>query len=509
MKRNMKSYKKLFFQYSSPRLEEFVSEWTKHRAQHAISNQRDFDELKLELPFEGIASQPKDMGEIVEELKSVLLPGSVNMSSPYFIGHMTTHLPNFVFPIAQLLVALNQNVVKEETSKVLTLYERKLIAEMHQLIYGGPRGFYQQRVFDKNETLGIVCSGGTLANISALLCARNKAFPQWKEIGMNTFNSTIPVIICSERAHYSMEKAARMLGLGSKCLQKIPVDRNQKMRIDLLEMKLKECYRNKRSIIALVGVAGTTECGSIDPLFEMAQLAQQYKTHFHVDAAWGGAFLFSKRRAVLFKGIEMADTVTLDPHKQLYVPMGMGMLFFKDPHLADEMELTAEYTIRKNSFDLGQRSFEGSRPAHALYLKMNLDMLGKSGYAQLVDDSADLARKFAEMIYLSEDFQLLIRPELNIILYRYLPKEYRDLQPKDFTAEINEQIDQMNLDLQKRQFLSGRTFVSRTHLCIKRFGENPITCLRVVLANPMTEVLHLEEVLNHQREIVKAIVNSG
>jgi glutamate/tyrosine decarboxylase-like PLP-dependent enzyme len=193
--------------------------------------------------------------------------------------------------------------------------------------------------------------------------------------------------------------------------------------------------------------------------------------------------------------------VTHDPHKQLYVPMGMGMLFFKDPYLAQEMEITAEYTIRKNSFDLGQRSFEGSRPAHALYLKMNLDMLGKSGYAQLVDDSVDLARKFAQMIYLSDDFQLLILPELNIILYRYLPKVYRNLRPKDFTAEINAQIDQVNLDLQKRQFLSGRTFVSRTRLSIKRYGENPITCLRAVLANPMTDASHLEEILNHQREI--------
>ena len=176
-----------------------------------------------------------------------------------------------------------------------------------------------------------------------------------------------------------MDKALDVLGLGEKSLVRIPVDEEFKIRIDLVKKEIEKVEKEGGIVLSLIGLAGSTETGSFDDLNELANLAEQHSIHFHVDAAWGGPLMFSKSLSYRLKGVERADTVTMDGHKQLYVPMGCGLLFFRHPDSSNWVKKTAKYIIRKESFDMGKFTLEGSRPATGIHLHSNLHILGVRG----------------------------------------------------------------------------------------------------------------------------------
>jgi glutamate decarboxylase len=256
--------------------------------------------------------------------------------------------------------------------------------------------------------------------------------------------------------------------------------------------------------LALVGIAGTTETGNIDPLEEMADLAQEIGCHFHVDAAWGGPTLFSERHRHLMSGIERADSVTIDAHKQLYVPMGAGMVVFKDPTALSAIEHHANYILRHGSKDLGSHTLEGSRPGKALLVHAGLSIIGRKGYEMLIDMGVEKAKAFAHRISQRPDFELTSIPELNILTYRYCPVNLQQSLSKataEQAQEINSLLDQVNQLLQKDQREAGKSFVSRTRLR-GPVHDQEITVMRVVLANPLTTEEILESVLDEQCTIV-------
>ncbi len=235
----------------------------------------------------------------------------------------------------------------------------------------------------------------------------------------------------------------------------------------------------------------------------MAELASARKIHFHVDAAWGGPVLFSKLHRKILAGIERADTVTIDGHKQLYLPMGTGVVLMKDPQLARVIEKSANYIVRAGSRDLGRRAVEGSRPATSLYLHAALHLIGQSGYEALIDAGIDRAHFMAGAIRARPDFELLAEPELNILVYRYIPPEIRGRTPS--RAE-NEAINALNVRLQETQREDGRAFISRTLLANTRHGPDlPIVSLRAVLANPLTGKEDIEAVLAEQSRLGNAL----
>lgn len=199
-------------------------------------------------------------------------------------------------------------------------------------------------------------------------------------------------------------------------------------------------------------------------------------------------------------------------HKQLYMPMGCGLCFFRDPRTSENVRKTAAYIIRKDSYDLGKFTLEGSRPANAVYLHSNLNILGIRGYEILVDRSVRMTRYLANLIIEASDYELLTDPMTNILLYRCLPTPYRQYK-KDgivtrvFSASDNEAIDAMNVQLQTLQSLGGRTFVSRTTVLSPKLCHSGcrIVALRVVIANPLTYEADLNRVLADQRTLIKQI----
>lgn len=482
----------------------------------SVSTDIELSALRQQFSDSRLPSGPSDVDAYLEYLSSNVVAHSIRTSSPRFIGHMTSALPHFVRPISKLLTVLNQNVVKVETAKSLSPYERQTLAIMHRLVYGCAGEFYEQHAQHSESTLGMLVSGGTLANLTALWCARNTCFaPRGDFRGIEEdglpealacYGAQQAVVIGSNMLHYSFEKIAGILGIGTRSLRKVKTDARQRIDLSALRKTIEDCRARHQRIIALVGVAGATETGTIDPLDEMADIAEEFGVHFHVDAAWGGALLFSARHRHKLAGIERADSVTIDAHKQLYAPMGLGMLLLRAPQLAKVIEKQAHYVVRRGSFDLGRRTLEGSRPAMSLFLHAALNILGRQGYEFLVDEGIRKALYMVDSIARRPEFAVLVTPEINILTYRFLPEQFRaKAKTGELTAADNAVIDGMNEALQKAQRRAGRNFVSRTRVEVQCEGQPlSVIALRVVLANPLTTEADIDAVLDDQVRIAQA-----
>ena len=476
-----------------------------------------FQSLQASFKESRLPVDPARAESYLDYLASNVISHSTRTSSPRFIGHMTSALPYFVRPLAKLMTAMNQNVVKTETSKAFTPYERETLAMIHRLIYNFSDGFYDEHIQQRESTLGMIVSGGTLANITALWCARNSAlrakngFTGIEKEGLlaalEFYGYRDAVIIGSALMHYSFEKAADTMGIGTRNIIKIPVDGKNRINLQALKQAVSDCQSRSKLIIAIVGIAGTTDFGSIDPLSEMAEIAGEANVHFHVDAAWGGPVLFSERHHRKLAGLDKADSVTIDGHKQMYLPMGIGMVLLRDPHKASFIEKQARYIVRPGSYDLGKRSLEGSRPGMALFLHAALNIVGRKGYEFLIVEGIRKAQYMADSIRARPEFELLTEPEINILTYRYIPEALREkAERRELTDADNNEINKFNVGLQKAQREAGRTFVSRTLWNTSQYGlDLSIVALRVVIANPLTKESDIDVVLNDQTEIAASL----
>lgn len=483
-----------------------------------VATEKSLTDIEKDFTDSHIPESPSFVSDHTQTLLDTLIAQSVHTASPHFIGHMTSALPNFQLPLSKLMIGLNQNLVKVETSKAFTPLERQVIGMMHRLTYQCDDDFYNNWMHSPEHSLGAFCSGGTIANITALWVARNTLLgPKGDFRGiakeglfkaLKHYDYEGLAILISERGHYSLKKSADVLGIGQDSLIPIPTDKNQKIDCNALEQTCKQLQKDKIKILSIVGIAGTTETGNIDPLDKMADIAEHYGCHFHIDAAWGGATLLSNQYRHLMKGIERADSVTIDAHKQMYVPMGAGLVIFKNPASVAAIEHHAEYIIRQGSKDLGSHTLEGSRSGMAMLVYANLNIISRSGYELLINQSIERAKLFAGLITDHPEFELTTEPELCILTYRYVPAEIQEklnnVSPEVQQA-VNQQLDGLTKFIQKRQRESGKSFVSRTRLYIPRYHHDnhsaKITVFRVVLANPLTTEEILSSILEEQCQI--------
>lgn len=465
------------------------------------------------------AEPRKKLADVIKDIIDEIAPRAVNVASPYFIGHMTSAIPFFMVHLKAITSALNQNVVKLETSKVLSVLEKQILAKIHRLIFNFKESFYLEHVQNTDTTLGVFTSGGTTANLTALWVARNRCLPprgDFETIEKNGYYAAMKahglermVILVSKRGHYSLRKAAGILGLGNQNI--IPIDVDAKQRIDLKKLKatIKSLLSDKKTrIMSLIGVAGATETGIIDPLPALADICERHGIHFHVDAAWGGPVLLSEKYGKLLRGIERADSVTIDCHKQFYMPMSSGMVYFRDPKALDTIVYHARYVIRPGSVDLGMKSLEGSREANSLILDSALKIMGSKGFALMIEHGIETARLFARKIKQRPLFELITEPSLNILTYRMVPPDIKQkLGSADMKQrqELDAVLDDINIKIQRIQREAGKSFVSRTRLRNTPDAPHNIVVLRSVLMNPMTNSQILDEILDEQEAILNSL----
>jgi len=479
-----------------------------------------------------IPENPLLIKDVLSEIKSKIIKHSVKVESPYYIGHMTSAIPYFMILIEMIIAALNQNQVKIETAKASSFVERELVAWLHNLIFERKSSFYEKNIHNPRIALGNVTSGGTISNITALMVAREKAFPQdgdfpglrmaGSDKALRHYGYKRGVIIVSTRGHYSINKAANLLGIGESNVINIPVDGNNHIDIKKLRRKIKSLQENsidgKTKIIAIVGIAGTTETGNIDDLTALGEIAVETGSHFHVDACWGGPALLVDEYRPMFKGIEMADSVSIDTHKLLFCPIGMGMVIFKSEKDLNLIKHSSHYIIRRDSVDTGRFTLEGSRPFACLKPWAALKIIGRKGYGLLFQHARESTNYLRSILDHCGNFEVLNIPELFILTYRFIPEAAREQisiwegissysnrgkarEAKKKIRNINRLINGLNVKLHRELRRDDTTFVSRTTLESTRYRPQNIVVLRAILINPLTDKKVLDDIVETQNRI--------
>lgn len=489
-----------------------------------------------------IPRSPHLLKEIFAEIEQNIIANSVKVGSPYYVGHMTSAVPYFTILIEIIMASLNQNQVKIETARASTFVERELLSWIHRLIYNREPAFYTANIQNHNVALGNVTLDGTLANLTAMLVARNKLFkPEGSFKGITRaglaaayshYNCEKAVIIVSQRGHYSFDKIARIIGIGDDNIIKIPVDQDNKINIKELEKvcsDIEEYNKNnekKIRVLSLIGIAGTTETGNIDNLDTLNTIARRMDTHFHVDAAWGGPVLLVNKYKHLFRGIESADSVTFDSHKLLYSPLSAGMVLFKDENDLSYLKHVSTYILRPQSMDQGRFTVEGSRPFSALRPWVALKVLGSEGFKLLFENAFSLTSTIRNLVETHPNFEPINNPELFIFNYRYAPgkvqMELRELmnrikgkpdsppvlEAKKRIEQINKILNDLNKALHRMIRAVDNSFVSRTVLESTRYTGQPILVLRSVTINPLTTAEILEEIITEQNLLGEKLYQS-
>ena len=536
IKANLEYLKKLFIMPDSPdkfiefgqELLEMIHDFFKEKG--GIHSSISLPELSHIFNQTAIPEDPHLIKDVLSEIKDKVIAHSVKVANPYYIGHMTSAIPYFMILLEMIIAALNQNQVKIETAKASSFVERELMAWFHRLIYNRSEAFYERNVQNPRVALGNATADGTVSNLTAFLVAREKAFPPDGEFpgvrvagmegGLRHYGYSRGVILVSSRGHYSIQKAANLLGLGEDNVLAIPVDGNHRIDIRRLAQKVKSLRKEKGTkIVAITGIAGTTETGSVDPLEEMADLAHEARSHFHVDACWGGSALLVDEYRPLLKGIEKADSVSVDAHKLLYCPMAMGLVLFENEKDLNTIKQTSQYVIRRNSVDMGRFTLEGSRPFDSLKPWAALKIMGRDGYRLLMRSARENTSTLQEILDGCGNFETLNTPELFILIYRFIPRQVQEQLAKWQSErretvsrrkiktldrnirKVNHVVNALNIKLHKALRRDDTTFVSRTKLESTRYRPQNIVVLRAVLINPLTDGAVLKEIVDTHNRI--------
>ena len=475
-------------------------------------------------------TDPELIVDVLYEIKEKIIRHSVKVGNPYYIGHMTSAIPYFMILIEMIIAALNQNQVKIETAKASTFVEREFLGWMHQLVFRRGKTFYRRTIQNPKIALGNVTVDGTLANLTALWVAREKAFPAKRPFAgiskdgmaaaLTHYGYTSTVVLVSRLAHYSLDKSMDVLGLGSRSLIKIPVNANNQVDCTKMRLKITELKKKKIKIMAIIGIAGTTETGNIDDLKQLREIANECGAHYHVDAAWGGATLLTHRYRHLLEGIDRADSVSIDTHKLFYTPMSMGLVLFRDDRDLMRVKYTAGYVIRKSSVDQGRFTLEGSRKFDVLKPWAALKVFGTDGFQTLFDHAFTLTADLNQLIKASHNFEAMNHPQLFIHVFRFVPKDVQKaltcmgpatgktpqaVATRKKRKEINSLLNTLNVELHRAIRAEDSTFVSRTTLTTTRYAPQPIVVLRSVTVNPLTTREILEEIVAKQEKMGLAL----
>ena len=539
IKANLEYLRKLFIMPDSPdkfiefgqELLEMIHDFFKEKG--GIHSSITLPDLSRIFNQTDLPESPHLIKDVLAEIKTKVVAHSVKVGSPYYIGHMTSAIPYFMILLEMIIAALNQNQVKIESAKASSFAERELVAWFHRLVFGRSDGFYQKHIQNPRVALGNVTSDGTISNLTALAVAREKAFPPDGDFpgartagvprALKHYRYEKGVILVSARGHYSIKKAANLLGLGEENVLSIPVDEHHRTDLKRLIQKIKSLKGRRQGerakIVAVVGIAGTTETGNIDPLDEIGDLAQEAGTFYHVDACWGGSALLLDEYRPLLKGIEKADSVSIDAHKLLYCPMSMGIVVFKSEKDLHAIRHTSQYVIRRNSVDMGRFTIEGSRPFSSLKAWASLKIIGREGYRLLFRSAQENTTGLQRFLDKAGHFEILNHPELFILIYRFIPARVKEhlhvwvSERKDAGSsnrarkqerkirKVNQLINALNIKLHKVLRQDDTTFVSRTMLESTRYRPQNIVVLRAVLINPLTDEPVLEEIVNTQMRL--------
>jgi glutamate/tyrosine decarboxylase-like PLP-dependent enzyme len=330
-------------------------------------------------------NRARPLEEVVSDVEKMLRTWQVQVTHPRYFGLFNPSV-TLASVIADTLVAMyNSQLANWRTSPVGNEVER------HTL------GWLAAKFGLPEEALATFTSGGTEANLSSVVVALTRAFPEYGEHGLRRLAAQ-PSIYLTPETHHSFSKIAHMAGLGRRALRSIPTDRGLKMNLEELKRQVAEDRKNGLAPFMVIGTGGTTAAGVIDPLPEIGEFCGEEGLWFHVDAAYGGSAIISPKLRHYLAGIGAADSITCDAHKWLSVPMGCGMFFCRHPDtVAEAFRADVSYMPGKKVgpvFDPYTTSAQWSRRFIGLKLFMALAERGEAGYAEMIEHQACIGNVF-------------------------------------------------------------------------------------------------------------------
>ncbi|MCB5909924.1 pyridoxal phosphate-dependent decarboxylase family protein [Streptomyces pinistramenti] len=431
-----------------------------------------------------------DPAAALDELEDVYLRDAVYFHHPRYLAHLNCPVVIPALVGEAVLTAVNSSLDTWDQSAGGTLIERRLI------------DWTARRIGLGEQADGIFTSGGTQSNLQAMLLARDEAcrreltrdgapFPKLP----TAFEQGIPHgtdrsdvlprlrILASEVSHFSIQKAATLLGLGAEAVLPVPVDATKRMRTDELAAELERCHRDGLIPMAVVATAGTTDFGSIDPLPEIADLCARHGVWMHVDAAYGCGLLISRRRELL-SGIEHADSVTVDYHKSFFQPVSSSALLVRDHTTLRHVTYHADYLnprrmAEKRIPNQVDKSIQTTRRFDALKLWLTLRTMGADALGGLFDEVIDRAADAWKLLHGDPRFDVVTEPQLSTLVFRYVPGGDPDPQLSD----------RVNLHAREALFASGDAIVAGTVVDGRHY-------LKFTLLNPETTLEDIATVLD-------------
>lgn len=364
------------------------------------------------------------------ELARSIIKYSVKTGHPRFVNQLFSSVDPYGLVGQWLTDALNPSVYTYEVTPVFTLMENEILREMRKIV-----GWK-----DGNGD-GIFCPGGSMANGYAINLARYYKFPNLKETGLA--GSPRLIIFTSEDAHYSVKKMAAFLGIGTNNVYNIKVDNLGKMSIDDLIRQIEKALDEGAVPLMVSATAGTTVLGVYDPLQRIHEICVKYNMWLHVDAAWGGGALMSATYRKYLDSIELADSITWNPHKLLAAPQQCSTLLIKHENLLQLAHSSnATYLFQKDkfydtTFDSGDKHVQCGRRADVLKFWFMWKAKGTSGFELHVNKVMQLSRFFTDLIRNREGWKLLQEPECTNVCFWYVPKSMRGLTDQELMQALH------------------------------------------------------------------------
>lgn len=407
-----------------------------------------------------------DLSEVIDQVGEIVLANGVRPTDPACAAHL--HSPTLLTSAAAELAigATNQSMDSFDQAPAASLVEDHLVRWLAAQLGLPP------------AASGVFTAGGTTSSLLGLFLAREQLAAREDQ------RSQPPIILCSRAAHFSIQQAAAVLGLGRDAVVPVATDHQDRMDVVALDRTVADLPAGTR-VLAIVGTAGTTDAGAMDPLGELAGRARDLRAWFHVDAAVGGAFCLSDRLAGLLAGIEAADSVVVDLHKLWWQPIGASALLVRDAALLRPARHPSDYLDRDDSpaatddpLNLVSRSLDTSRRFDALKILVSLRATGRQRMAAMVEHVVDTAAETSRYVDGHPELELLCPVSTITVLFRWRPT---------LMTVSDALLDQLNTAVQRKLFNTGQAIIGRT-----KTREGTVA-LKLTVVNPLTTTENLTQ----------------
>jgi aromatic-L-amino-acid/L-tryptophan decarboxylase len=415
---------------------------------------------------EPLPQDPTNPNDVLSELEDKLFPYCTNVGHPGYMG-LITPSPNPVGAIADLICsAINQNVGAYSIGPSSVAMERRVVRWLTDLCG-----------YDENAG-GNLTSGGMMANFIGLKIGRDAVTQdQAQQTGIHDRWA----VYASEERHVSVDKAVDCIGLGRTALRALPTDANFQVRRDAIEDAIAKDKKNGIRPMCIVGIFGTTNTGAVDNIRELRRIADREGMWLHADAAYGGGMLLSHEWPMRDRGLELADSITIDPHKWFYAPLDAGAVLIKDQRRLTASfgmkpsYLTDEFDQENERYQYYVHGFEQSRRFRSLKVWMSFKRYGARQIGEWIDNNVRQAKHLHDLAANDPEFEPASAPPMSAICIRFKNAELNEAESKNLHAEVAQRVEQ-----------SGRFWISTTELKGKTwFRINPV--------NFRTQQKHMDE----------------